>query len=160
MGNSIPEGIDFACVSEDRLGDAAERTTKVSFSFTLHLQINHSSMSGFTGNPSWRTPAFSWTLLSSWQKEEREWRAIHWLVKLCLEMTHLFCSHFICQRKSVTWLCMSSAVWRCVIFHQERHPCGWKVLQSPARASPFCHSHSPLLFLRKNLQFLMGYPWG
>lgn len=48
------------------------------------------------------------------------------------------CSQFIWQRKSIMWLCMISPGWRCVVFHQERLLCGWKVLQ--LTDSPlFCH---------------------
>lgn len=153
-----PEGTDLAHVSEDRLGDTAEGwKTKVSFSFTLHLQISHSSVPAFTGNAGWWTPAFIWNIAEFMAEgKERMESYTLWLLKLCLEMTHLFCSHFICQWISISWLCMSSTRWRCIIFHREGRLCGRKASQSTACASPlFCHSYISFLFLRRGLQSLI-----
>lgn len=82
--------------------DCRDFKTKLSFSFTWHLQHRavtapcqaSRDVQADRAQPSHRA---YWALA----EEEKEWRATCWLLKLCLEMTHLFfTAHILFSREN------------------------------------------------------------
>lgn len=108
MDSSFPEGADFAGRRRHQW-DCRGFSNRGFFLIltTSPAQIGRSSMPGLLGIQA-EGPQLHLEHCRAMAREEREWRATGWLFKLCLEMPLLFCSRFICQRKSSMWACVSS----------------------------------------------------
>lgn len=107
MGGSIPKSTDFTCVSEDRPSETSKQTAETSKQRFLSHSHDISSTeqsqlhARFHGKPKLIDPSLHTEPYWALAEEEKEWRATRWLLKLCLEMTHLFASaHILFSREN------------------------------------------------------------
>lgn len=119
MDGSIPNSIDFTCVSEDRLSETSKQTVETSKQRFLSHSHDISSIeqsqlrARLHGKSKLIEPSLHRALLSFGRRRKRMKSYMLALKALPRnDSPFLFCSHFVFQRKSITWECMRSRGWR------------------------------------------------